>query len=422
MACSKSFIANCVTTAARLAASSHWPAEDFAMLKRQILRCGSDLRKLNKAAKKGAKFQATNLRSRILLGFPGNACGLLCEIERQELKGGTLQPMSWQNFDDATNQLPSRSGEPDLVNAHFKKKASGGSRLICNPGARTRASHALICQVLDASDVTSPDEYNLKGRGNKAAIEMVRQLILQGDLTYLVTFDIKKFFPSVRPKHLGWLKMPPRIVEKCLFFLDDHSPNVHDAQGGKTKMARHGLPQGAPGSAKIASALLGRELRNLGGEMGKVTYVDDGVIGACSQVDAEKVAKALKKRLADLHGGPIGLGKLEVASVEQGFEFLGYWIRLSTVDGEHKVVCKPSHSAKMKAQRRLFGRLRHAGKSLTYDQAIEIAHNYIGKWINSFVHWKPTPSQIDELMFEAECWVSDFFSGWVSKKPPVNSD
>jgi hypothetical protein len=154
-----------------------------------------------------------------------------------------------------------------------------------------------------------------------------------------------------------------------------------------------------------------------------VTFVDDGVIGACDPTGAKSLAEAIKLRFGNFPGGPLGLKKLDVHSIEQGFPFLGYHIRLDAMSQQPKVFIKPSHEAKEKFRRKLMRKLGSISPKPDWNQAIARAHDYAREWRRSFPLWQPNEAQLDEFELLVEIIVSDFLSGFTGKhvlpSPPL---
>lgn len=402
----------------KLANRSSWEPAKVNWLKTLMRKHRSDLNRLRNQVVSGAVDKVESSQFKVLSSFAGHAFAYIAELAKAYKNEIDFPLMTWSDFEGKVTSLPTNSSAQAEAKFFLREKAKNGHRLICNPGFEARVSHRLICNVVDAVSPPSPGEFNVSGLGSQAAVQRVIDHIETGQFTHFVVFDIANFFPSVQPKHLGWLKWPANIM-KVAFLTDAYSAYCKSV--GKTKTARHCLPQGAPASTRITSALLGRELRSFSEENGKVIYVDDGIIGARSHADAQEVAKALEQRLANLDGGPIGFGKLEIVQASQGFEFLGYWIRQDESDGQHKTIVCPNNAAKEKAKRKLHKKLRQREPGLEFDAAIQIAETYMRSWQKSFKHWHPKPQALVDLESQAWSWVDDYFQGYTKKIPPAFS-
>lgn len=413
------YISRCRSAAARLAVVSGWSPNRKRVLSKLISRHAKDLRTLRKTASvcEGLNSKLVRKRNRVLQSFSARACGALYSAAQLQRKGGKVLPLRWEEFERNLAQCPTRTGRCDSTIIHPVKKASGGTRIIVNPGPRTRSAHYTIRQVHEALGWRSPYDYNSLGKGRRKALLAIREMIETGT-SWLVRFDIENFFPSVKPQHLQkQLRLPAKV--NSTLFMQSASPVLY--KGMKAKSARHGLPQGAPASDKIASAFLGRELREICGTLAKVTYVDDGVIGAQGHSEAEQVAKALHTRLAELSGGPIGLKHIQICNAQKGLEFLGYWIKTAETDDGTMVSFWPSHSSKMKFQRELFKRMRTAGPNLVWEDAIILLESYRTAWKKAFDLWTPSEAAWEDFVACTECWVADYLSGTTKKTKPVLS-
>ena len=403
-----------------LGKANSWNPPLIQWIEQQITSHESKCRKLRRLHMAGDKRKAIHLEAKILRSFSARLCGELYEYGRRKASLSAAEPIEWDEFERRVNQSPlrGRSFEPALV--HFTQKTNGTCRQIVSPGKRMRAAQRVLARVMDTQDGLNPHEHNCTGRGRNAAVNEIVRFILEEGIEAVVVFDLANFFPSVKPTHLEWLNIPNEVKSNVVFFTN-HVPLISFAnkQGplNKTKPARHGLPQGAIASGRIASALLGRGLLHLGGEKGIVTYVDDGVIGARTLAEAQKIAHALQERMANLQGGPIGFKRLEAYDVKQGFEFLGYWIAIRETNSELKVRLSPSHSAKRKFRRNLFRRLRKLSPASDFECALAEMEEYLKLWLPQFSLWQPSVEEIESLKDEAASWVDDFFNGCLAKYP-----
>jgi hypothetical protein len=247
--------------------------------------------------------------------------------------------------------------------------------------------------------------------------EVIR--LIENGTGWFVQFDIKDFFSSVKPTHLHEkLPLPRQAIQHTLLFNRDavlFSPKLTEAEA---EAARQRLPAGARLSGKVAAMLLGRELRDLNGATGTVVYVDDGIIGCCDPAGAKCLVETLTARFCNYPGGPLSFKFIDVVTPEQGFSFLGYWIRRLTLAGAEQIVVRPSHEAKQKLRRRLFERLEKLGPSIKWDEAVERAQSYASRWRTQFPLWQPVESELFDFEAEIEGYVSDFLNGFTSKLTP----
>lgn len=412
------YFGKCRSSLDRLAQNSQWTSAEHKQGTLLIARHLRDLKKLLRTSshEDQQKNQADRQTVRILKSFAGRFCGELFRVSKFPAKHSEYSSISWSDFERLVRKSPLVTGKADCVIYYRTRKASGGQRVIANLGKRVRAAQYHMQQVLTARHYLNNQDFNSPGLGREKALLSIQALI-ENDVEYFVVFDIENYFPSVKPKHLKQLRLPRNAVETVLFLSE---VSLVICKGMKAKSARQGLPQGAPASAQIASALLGQEIRQLGGNLASVTYVDDGVIGASSLVEAQAVAKALTKRLADLPGGPIGLKFIKVCHATKGFEFLGYWIKALKKQEGVKAVFWPNHSSREKFKRNLFHRLKKKdGSALSADKCIEVMRAYREKWVQSFPLWAPSSEGFMEFVIQTECWVYDYLNGATKKIKPM---
>jgi hypothetical protein len=411
------YIIRCRAAADRIASRSGWSDCERRNAHKLISKHAKELKSLhNSGLGCGiASAKVIRKRNRTFKTFAGRACGEFYNFDQQRKKGQKPKPITWKSFEANLAHNPLKTGKSDGAIFYRVAKASGGHRIITNPGPRARSAHYLLSQVVTAQGWTNACDYNSAERGTEKARLAIRDLIQKDGIYHFVVFDVENCFPSVRPQHLQTqLRLPSEVIS--VLFMQNASPSLY--VGVKAKSARHGLPQGAPASGKIASALIGREIRQIGGVLATVTYMDDGVIGASGPSEANEVAKALSKRLEEKRGGPIRLKYAKVCDAREGFEFLGYWIKASGPDSGSEVSFWPSHSAKEKFKRKLYARLDKLEDSLDWDGAISVLDKYRPEWVKAFSLWKPTTEEFENFLGETESWVSDYLSGSTKKFIP----
>ena len=400
--------ARCAKALTEQAHVSEWESKHVQWLRAKIEEFAKDCHKLRKFSAVGKHKDAIKLQSRILAGFPARLCGKLYESKFGKHAAKKPASVSWSEYERQVNRIALKSGNADPCKVFAVAKGKGGIRWLNAPGRRTRQGQRALANVLLARFPLNDAEYNSKGKGREAAVAEIIRQIEEDKVTTFIVFDIANFFSSVRPNHLQWIALPKQVLEQVVFFNNTAVQFVQKGMLDKTKPARLGLPQGAMVSGILASALLRRELCLLDGELGKVTYCDDGVIGVSSPAQAHKIVNALQKRFANLDGGPICFKKIEVRDISQGFEFLGYWIQKTGGTDDGTLVVVPSHPSKMKFKKNLYSRFRKEGPTLDYGKAEDVFEQYFKRWRNSFAHWTPNPEELDYTKGQLECWIGDF--------------
>lgn len=153
-----------------------------------------------------------------------------------------------------------------------------------------------------------------------------------------------------------------------------------------------------------------------------MTYVDDAVIGACDPAGAETLAEAIKMRFGNAPGGPLSFKFIKTVNAEQGFSFLGYWIRLISIAEERRMLVRPSHEAMAKLKSGVFRRLKELGPGLDWDTAAERARRYRVSWTRSFKLWEPNEVELSDISGIVDTYVDDYFNGYVGTlTPKLNS-
>lgn len=404
--------------AARLAVASGWTAQETSWHLARINQHALDLRRLKRLVQAGKRRAAFRLQDHILHSQSGRLCAFI-DQHVGKAKSGKIRPLTVQQLDARLASVrPDRRIFGSVV-VMSRNKANGDKRVIMSPDWKFRTAQQLVSRTLPCWNVQNDFDHNAPGRGTHTAVQEVTRLVEDEGVTSFVLFDIKNFFSSVRPSHLkGRLPLPDRVMKHAVYF-NRRAILVHSNKLDmiEVEAARQCLPAGARLSGMIASSLLGWILHDLSGAKGLVTFVDDGLIGACDPAGANNLAEALKSRLSQQPGGPLYLKHVSVVDAYKGFSFLGYWIRMhSGADtGTDKVVVRPNHEAKVKMKRNLLRRLRVLGKSAGYDALVEAAHTYRANWLSSFPLWEPSDEDLYSLEGEVEVHVGDFLDGYEGK-------
>jgi hypothetical protein len=410
----------CVDALVALARRSQWSNIELHWHATQIDRYYKNLATFERRMAKPNQRRTHRLRHCLLTSYSGVLCAFLLDAGSRGTK--RIKPRSTQQLEKfLRSTCPTR---PLIEHAVIKTqtKANGEKRITLSPGPKVRTAQRLVSDVLDASGVANPFDYSRAGKGRDAAIAEIIRLVEEDGIRDFVVFDLKNYFTSVEAKHLKGFLLPKEVLRHSVQF-NRHAILLYTScTAAEAETARQGLPQGARVSGLLASALLGRELRQLDGAMGIVTYVDDGVVGACDPTGAKSLAEAIKLRFGKHPGGPLSFKKLDVDSIERGFQFLGYWLRLDPSSEQPNVVARPSHEGRERFRRNLVHKLRAISPRPDWDTAVEVAQAYGRCWRAAFSHWQPGDEEIYEFEGVVEIFVGDFLSGFPGKhglKPPV---
>ena len=341
---------------------------------------GAQLCKYRSLTNRDRRSAAAKAQEHILRSHAAKFTAALRVAARVKQSFETLEPISLAELEKRAASICPYSKPQDAARLKLEIKADGSYRPTLSFGARSRATQRLVEDVLDARGLHNQFEFNTKGKGPAAALTRVKKLVEQEGVRSFLVFDVASWFPSLGPKHLDWLHLPS-LVQKHTVFMGSHVHIIHDDNHHvEAEAARRGLPQGAALSGKIASVFLGRELSKLCGEMGKLTFADDGLVYACSHADMETVARTLERRFANHPGGPLSFKTLHASTIDAGFSFLGNWVqKREDANGEVAVGFHPSHSARTKFQWRLFEKLNELGPTVDFDSAIKKGEEYLDR-------------------------------------------
>ena len=368
-------------------------ADDYV---RELARLRSRVRKGNRSG----EYAQTRL---LLKCFIGRLAGVVRVAARPNEKI-LADPPSRKGLEELANSFALDEPLPGTAKLVLIPQGSKPPRVALEFGWQVRAAHLLIADVLDAKGVANKYEYNARRRGRDKAGAQIRNAILDA-YTDWVVFDLKSFYSSVGPKHLKWLGLPPKVMRHSVF-CNSEMPIVGPTSKDHLKAARHGLPKGAMLSGKIASGLIGRMLRDIPGDYGVWSYVDDVVIGARSPAETAIIADAVKKVVETNPAGPLAFKMFEVTDAATGFSFLNYRFRLEWRDGQPHVHIHPDHAAFNNLRDKLDRKLA-ALSSPGLDQKIATALDCVDRWKAAHPLWDANAHTLSNLACFAEIFAAD---------------
>ncbi|MFY9839924.1 MAG: hypothetical protein WAK55_26320, partial [Xanthobacteraceae bacterium] len=182
------------------------------------------------------------------------------------------------------------------VTAWWRPKSGGGYRLVTEDGIVRTAQRLVLRDMLTVMNIDSEFDYSRRGKGEKALITRVCDL-MDSEFDWWAMLDIKNYFASLKPGHFGWLPLTrqeitnivftpkcaevvvvilPKQMEHLIHSLKQHSTSNMNTNDDvvvfTTQLVRQGgLPQGAVHSPLLARGFVGRELQALfGGNEGIV--------------------------------------------------------------------------------------------------------------------------------------------------------
>jgi RNA-directed DNA polymerase len=228
----------------------------------------------------------------------------------------------------------------EVVHAKALTKSSGfGWRPICSFGPKRRGLQRLLSEIISLQFPPNETDYLTKGRGAERASDQLVIMNSEVGILHFVVADISNFFRSVQVGKISELiDMPEAVVQNSLLI----NQTLHlSIVGGLppdttvkslTGAAREGLPQGSRASQTIAAIILGRMLSEVSSAQLAVTHGDDIIIGAVSSKGACASKIALSAVLENHPAGPFHLKRLEIVSLQEGFNFLQYRHRYDLLD------------------------------------------------------------------------------------------
>lgn len=308
----------------------------------------------------------------------------------------------------------------ETVGVKAEEKSKGGYRPIYIFGLEHRARQEMLRLVLANRANIDPRQYALQ-RGLRAAQRAILAALATGRYHYVVTADISAFFPSIDvtalPQLLG---LPPAIVDSNVtienFNVDrrqmaavteeitnyerlnpqqhyarDYSPydggvrtyGIHSRHsligymlGGQTTP---GIAQGPSCSPVIAEYVAADLVRRMMEISFMILWVDDFIILAETQEEAERAVKTFRAALAAARGGPFD-ATAKIAPVAPGFKYLGsdfgYRDGIATVAPTRDKRRDFHHN-----MRKHLHRISHAGTDPTE------ARQYLSGWLEANSLW-----------------------------------
>jgi len=280
-------------------------------------------------------------------------------------------------------------------------KPDGGKRPLGIPTVTDRIVQQALLQVLTPifEPLFSSRSHGFRPeRGCQSCLETVDRAVLHG-YEWVVDADIKGFFDNV-DQELLLRAINEEVSDGSVLGLIQSilEAGVVQPDTGELEPTELGTPQGSPLSPLLANIYLNRlDQAMVGKKYGLIRYADDFVIFARSQSEAEQALTDAREVLEGdlkLHLHP---EKTRVATVDSGFEFLGFHYfrsakgtRLKTVRRKSRQKFRDSvrdHTPRIKNQRKPKARhftLRRLESNRRLRSMIGQLNTYLRSWYSYF--------------------------------------
>lgn len=308
-----------------------------------------------------------------------------------------------QNLYKIWNRLSSGSYFPPPVLKQEIPKGDGRMRVLGIPTVADRIAQGTVKLVLERKlePLFHPDSYGYRvNRSAHDALEAVRQRLWKYD--WVVEVDIEAFFDSVSHelilKALRFHRVPDWVILYAKRWLEAGMIDRH----GVTEVREKGTPQGGVVSPVLANLFLHHGMddwmRRHYPEIPFARYADDAVLHCRTPGEAERIKRALAKRMEEiglrLHPKKtrtvyVGPSKVNIAGMGTEFTFLGYDFKrrvLRRKDGVLFYRIYPGASKKaLKAMTREIRDWRiHRSTGMTIQKIAQKYNAILRGWINYY--------------------------------------
>lgn len=300
-------------------------------------------------------------------------------------------------------------GEPVLLKL-IPKGTGGDCRLVQGFSFCQKVAHRVVDNLFREIGRTHPEQFAMRG-GVNAAISHLKTLLEGKEKVWIAHLDIQSAYVHVNRKVVEELIPLPKVVTREHIFLSDHSllhtntyhltppignglsVSVEDvadmflAVRGFPGGVRSGLSQGAICSPIVLEMLVASDLIDL--ELTEFScYADNFCITASSQEELMAKVKALRAKFKANPCGPFHLESLFIGEARQGFDFLGYHLKLR----KGKVEVRPADNNLQKIENRYKSMMKEYRRATVWKRI-----SSLDKLEREFRKWSATFSQSTDM-------------------------
>ncbi|HMM44023.1 MAG TPA: group II intron reverse transcriptase/maturase [Candidatus Macondimonas sp.] len=341
-----------------------------------------------KATKAGKWRKVRTLQSLLTRSTSAKALAVKQVTENQGRTTPGIDGQTWSTPEEkwqAVQNLIKKGYKPAPLRRIHIPKASGGKRPLGIPTMRDRAMQALHLLALDpvAETLADPHSYGFrKERSTADAIEQVRNVLgRRTSPKFVLEGDIKGCFDNI--SH-DWL-LANVCMDKAMLHKWLKSGYM---ERGNLYRTMAGTPQGGIVSPVLANRTLDglqeridtlfntvREAREA--KVHVVRYADDFVITGNSKDLLERRVKPIVSEFLAERGLTLSEAKTHVTHVEDGFDFLGWNVRMR----KSRLIIQPSKRNVLAFLSKVRGTLNRQ-KGASQSQVIETLSPIIRGWAN----------------------------------------